>query len=639
MDLITLKHLIGFIILAIAAYEIAKYLQKKIHFPLITGLILTGIIVGSSLLDFLHGESLKNLQFLNDTALSIIAFSAGAELHLKELKSRINSIKWMTISQLFITFTLSSIFIFFISEHIHFMNELTTSHKIAIAILFGTIFIARSPSSAIAIINEMRARGDFTKTVMGVTVVTDVLVIILFAITFAISKNIVHNESINFLFFIILILEILSSFGAGYLVGKIIQFIFKRHLHFNIKAFFVLFIGYSIYYISHFVEIYSFKLTKHHFVLEPLLIAIIASFVITNYTSFRNEFEEILEKISPYIFIVFFTLIGASLSLQVLLSVFTIAIILFLIRALTMFIAGIIGVKLAKDSKEYTYVAWMPYLTQAGVAIGLATIIAHEFPSWGREFETMIIAIIVINQIVGPPLFKWVIKYVKESHLHHENHANEDKVYNALIFSLDSTSIELAKQLQKHNWNVKIVTSLKEYDVKNIEIIQIENYKIENIKNIPMKDCDSVLLLHPKEEINYEIGEWIYENIGTKNLIASTRTGEYLEKFKNIDVLTIQPKLAMISLMDHMVRSRNAITLLLGLDEDKDMIDIELKNKDLEGLLIREMSLPSDVSILSIKRKGNTIISHGYTMLRIGDILTVIGPEDELENLVNKFEA
>jgi len=59
----------------------------------------------------------------------------------------------------------------------------------------------------------------------------------------------------------------------------------------------------------------------------------------------------------------------------------------------------------------------MPYLTQAGVALGLATIISNEFPSWGHEFETIVIAIIVLNQLIGPPLFKWSLNYVKESHL------------------------------------------------------------------------------------------------------------------------------------------------------------------------------------------------------------------------------
>ena len=46
------------------------------------------------------------------------------------------------------------------------MAEMSSSHKIAVAVLFATIFVARSPSSAIAVINEMRANGPFTKTVI-----------------------------------------------------------------------------------------------------------------------------------------------------------------------------------------------------------------------------------------------------------------------------------------------------------------------------------------------------------------------------------------------------------------------------------------------------------------------------------------
>ena len=40
----------------------------------------------------------------------------------------------------------------------------------------GVIAIARSPSSAIAVVRELRADGPFTQTVLGVTMVTDVVV-------------------------------------------------------------------------------------------------------------------------------------------------------------------------------------------------------------------------------------------------------------------------------------------------------------------------------------------------------------------------------------------------------------------------------------------------------------------------------
>ena len=170
--------LVGFVIVSIAGQQIAKVFQK-IKLPLITGLIITGILAGSSFLNFIPSESLPKLNFLNNLALAIIAFSAGAEFYLKELRSRINSIKWMTVSQLFITVILSTWLIFEFSSYVPFMEDQPENIRLIIALLFGVIFVARSPSSAIAVINEMKANGPFTKTSMGVTVVKDVLVIIL----------------------------------------------------------------------------------------------------------------------------------------------------------------------------------------------------------------------------------------------------------------------------------------------------------------------------------------------------------------------------------------------------------------------------------------------------------------------------
>ncbi|WP_372801675.1 hypothetical protein [Lutibacter sp.] len=111
-----ITFLIGFFIVAIAANQIAKVFQK-IKFPLITGLIITGIITGSSFLNFIIPAYLERLNFLN------------------ELRSRVKNIKWMTIGQLFITFFMSSTVIYSIASYIPFMKQMEYTHKVAVAIL------------------------------------------------------------------------------------------------------------------------------------------------------------------------------------------------------------------------------------------------------------------------------------------------------------------------------------------------------------------------------------------------------------------------------------------------------------------------------------------------------------------------
>ncbi|NIO40282.1 MAG: potassium transporter TrkA, partial [Burkholderiales bacterium] len=80
------------------------------------------------------------------------------------------------------TFTLTAVAVFLLLEMIPFAEGFPALGRAAVAILAGGIMVARSPSSAIAIINELRAKGPFTQVVIGVTVIMDVVVIILFAV-------------------------------------------------------------------------------------------------------------------------------------------------------------------------------------------------------------------------------------------------------------------------------------------------------------------------------------------------------------------------------------------------------------------------------------------------------------------------
>jgi len=633
-----LIFLVGFVIVSIAANEISKIFQK-IKFPLITGLIITGIIAGSSVLNFIPIEAVNKLNFLNEIALAIIAFSAGSELYLDDLRSRIQSIKWMTIGQLVITFVASTLVIYFVADRIPFMAEMPSKAKIAVAILFGTIFVARSPSSAIAVINEMRANGPFTKTVMGVTVVKDVLVIILFAICFSIAKAFINGNEIGFLFLGILALELLTSFGLGYLLGRLLQIPFHFKIPRILKGALIIAVGYGVYALAHYIKIKSALHIHHEFVLEPLLICIIGSFVLTNYSKHRIEFSELIEEVSPFIYIIFFTLTGASLSLQVLYSVFGVALALFFLRLVTMFFGGLFGVYAAKDPKEYRFIAWMPYLTQAGVALGLATIIANEFPVWGHQFETIVIAIIVINQLVGPPLFKWTLNFVKESHTK-ARLQKFDGTRDAVIFGVESQSIALAGQLEKHNWETRLIgfDSIAMDKVSSTEYIHLNDISLESIKTLALEKTEGIVLMLSDSK-NYQLAEMIYENIGTANVIVRLNKRDNFEKFHKLGALIIEPATAMVSLLDHFVRSPNAASLLLGMDEGQDTMDLEIRNQDIHGMRLRDLRLPSDILVLSVRRKGQLLVSHGYTRMRLGDIMTLVGSEKSLEDLKFKFDT
>jgi Trk K+ transport system NAD-binding subunit len=58
-----------------------------------------------------------------------------------------------------------------------------------------------------------------------------------------------------------------------------------------------------------------------------------------------------------------------------------------------------------------------------------------------------------------------------------------------------------------------------------------------------------------------------------------------------------------------------------------------ITNRELDGRLVRDLRLPPDVLLLEISRDGQVIVPHGYTRLRQGDEITVVGKPDSLREV------
>ncbi|HAW51224.1 MAG TPA: potassium transporter TrkA [Flavobacteriales bacterium] len=630
-------YIIGFIWILFASDYFAKYLQK-IKLPLITGFLLTGIVCGPQALGLLKAEAVANLNFVNDLSLAFIAFAAGTELYLREIRSRFKSIVWNTLGQLVITFGLSSTIVFFLADYIPFMKAMNNAGKVAVSILMGTIFVARSPSSAIAVINEMRAKGPFTTTAIGVTVVKDVLVIILFTICFSISNSLILDHDFNIKSILLLVFELAMSFAGGYVLGKSISLMLRYTSKVPVKTVLLLLVGYSVFYFAHLIRTYSQDFIGVELYFEPLLICIVASFLVTNYSKYRPEFQFILHRNSPFIYVTFFTLTGAMMSLDVLVKVWGIALLLFFVRLVTMMIGTYIGSTIARDNKLHRKLGWMSYVTQAGVGLGLAIEISREYVGWGTEFATIVIAVIVLNQFVGPPLFKWALNKVGETHKRAE--ATHDGIRDAIIFGYEDSSMALGRQLIKNGWEVKIATFLQnveEDENREIEIQHIDEISVSQLEKLEARKSESIILMLSDKE-NLKICELIYEHIGTKNVVVRLQDRYYINKFHKLGALIVEPATAIVSLLDHFVRSPLATSLLLGMEENQETIDIEVQDLNLHGVSLRDLRLPSDIIILSVTRKNQVIISHGYTRLRIGDIVTLVGSRKSLEETRLRFE-
>jgi hypothetical protein len=146
---------------------------------------------------------------------------------------------------------------------------------------------------------------------------------------------------------------------------------------------------------------------------NPLIVCMVAGFVTCNFTNAGRDFHTSVHDLSGPIYLLFFTFTGITMDIGVLWRNRSACILLFGSRTICIYIASKIGGRLANQPAEYTDRYWMTFLTQAGVTLGLAQAVAPHF-AWGPDFSACIVAMVVCNQVVGPPLLKMAIKLVQE---------------------------------------------------------------------------------------------------------------------------------------------------------------------------------------------------------------------------------
>lgn len=395
----------SFAVLALASKQIGDYFAKY-DLPLITGFLVAGILIGPYALGLLSQSDLEKLRFVDEMALAVIALAAGSELYLRELRSRIGAIVWVTLGQIVITLAIGAWAMWRLSGMVQGFEGLGPGTRLAIALLMGVILLARSPSSTIAVISELRAKGPLTQLALGVTVVKDVMVIALFAIVFELARAWVTDAPLGLGFLLVLLVDLALSAALGY--GLLYFFIRALTQHWPpwLKGSAVLFGGYGVFVIASAIERASSTYLGVALVPEPLLAGLLAAFLLVNKTPLRDEFVRLLEALSPAVYIAFFTLAGASLALDVLLAAWPVALALFAVRLVGVFLGSFAGGLVAGDPLRLNAISWMAFITQAGVALGLAKKVADAFPAFGEAFATVVVALVVLNQVVGPPLFK-----------------------------------------------------------------------------------------------------------------------------------------------------------------------------------------------------------------------------------------
>ncbi len=385
----------------LAAYLLALML-KDLKLPKLTGYMLLGILFGPAGFNFLNMENMEQLHFLENLALSFIALTAGGELKIQKLKNQLRSITYMITGQIVFVFIGLLSLLILLSDHISFLAGLQENVIIGFAILFAGTAVSKSPATTMGIITELKAKGRITDLVLAITVLKSIFLVLVFPLLIGWSKlYLLEGNALNSAMFIDVMLQILSSIGFGMIMGYLIigyiKYVGKENSLFLLGVAVVI------------TEISSM------FSIEILLTSIVAGIVVENLSKEGNRLIRSIEESSLPLYIIFFSFAGAGLHLQTLQKALGLTLFLVTMRMLLLFIGNWAGAKAAKETKQAANLSWLGFIGQAGIAVGLGLLIERSFPGEvGTTFKTILIGSVVINELLGPVFFKYLLVKVKE---------------------------------------------------------------------------------------------------------------------------------------------------------------------------------------------------------------------------------
>lgn len=394
------NSLFGFGFLMVAGV-FGGQLSASLGLPRITGFLGAGLVVGPSATGLLTYEQVTDLKIVNQLALALIALQAGSELTREMLANNFKKTLSGTFFHVLVIGSGMTAGLFFMREHIHFLSEFPPFTVALLAFLLASIAISKSPAAVVAVLSETKSRGPLTEYALGMVVLLDIFVLALFAFAMALAEPAVTGVggmSTGVMFSLVeeMLLSVAAGTFFGFLIILFLKFINRERLLFLIV------ISYGVTALSNYL----------HY--DTMLIFVIAGLVVTQFSSEAKKLISTIEDLSSMIMIIFFATAGASLHMEELQKLWKLAVFMFLLRAALTWVSEFLNHRKKPQGDVLKRYGATPFISQAGLTIGLATILQTKFPVVGAQLATLAIALVTLNEIFGPVLFKWGLSHAGE---------------------------------------------------------------------------------------------------------------------------------------------------------------------------------------------------------------------------------
>jgi Kef-type K+ transport system membrane component KefB len=382
-------------------------LAARISLPKISGYIIAGILLNPQVLGIVPHSFIETGDPLVNISLAVITFHIGGSLSFDKIRKEGKNYLIMTLAESLLAYLFVFLLTFLTVQYVFNLFD-SIYLALAFSMLLASLAAPTDPSATLAVIEEYKASGPVSSSVLGIAAFDDIMGIILFTLSLASAKVLLGDgdtsmlDSMGHLFYEIGVAVLLGA-AFGFLLNRLSSF-FKKETD---GALIVLILGIL-------VACYG---TATYIGVDELLSTLALGVVVINYNKQKDEIFGLIERYTEeLIFVIFFTLSGLHLDIS-LLSGNSMLILLFIAARLLGKYTGIWTsssyLSIPKQVKKYTAGGLLP---QGGIVIGLALLVSKEeaFNAFSTLIMTVVIGTAIIHELFGPVISKLSLKNAGE---------------------------------------------------------------------------------------------------------------------------------------------------------------------------------------------------------------------------------
>lgn len=384
---------------------------KPFGLPAVTGYLIAGILIGPYCLGqlgnllgitglgFTSMEYVERFGVISDVALGFIAFSIGNEFRLSSLKktgrqATIIGIIQALVATVFVDIALC-ILSLILGEEVFPMSA---------AITLGAIAAATAPAATLMVVRQYKAKGPLTDLLLPIVALDDAVGLVIFAVSFGISKAMVSGKVDIISIIVNPIVEIVLSLVLGIVMGLAFseteKFFHSRSKRLSVSVTYVI--------LTVAITMIKFNIGPVTVGTSPLLTCMMLGTVFCNICESSEELMERVDRWTTPLFVLFFVISGAELELSVFRSaaIVGVGIVFVLVRSLGKIVGAATSAKATGCNHTIVKYLGITLLPQAGVALGM-TVSAMQLGVFeGGLIRNIVLFAVLIYELVGPLLTK-----------------------------------------------------------------------------------------------------------------------------------------------------------------------------------------------------------------------------------------